>query len=352
MSFATTMLPRIQRAYEGLIDKNELRQKRFGMLNRFRQDTADNGIFTAEDIAVLKESPVGRQVNFPTIVHRPGDYTLTDGKPNDLNPAFAERLSANVTPTFEDKWFAITMSFGEHQNQSISYINKFARELRAWDIALATQINADCIAAVEAARTQVVSNSFGTPFDGIAHIANFANTDRLQFAGKLSRMLSANDYFGQGYSMVGNEGVAYIADLMLQRRETNDQNIARQLGEFGDILISNAIADASNKQATGYAMVNGNTALVEQIARQNRAGLRSLDGRQWLTMVLPISGIEVNVLYGSKANIPGGTVTDNQNNPLDLQETWIFWARYTVNTAYNSAVATNASPIIKFDVAV
>lgn len=350
MALDASALKAIIRDYEGRIDKNELRFPEFGMLDQFKADTARGGIISMDDLNSLREIQVGRDFEIPVMSYTPGDYTLTAGKPNDLDPAFAERDSAVVTPTFVDYWFPITMSYGEHQNNAVKYADKFIRELSAWDKSLATQINADCIAGVEAARTQLVNAEFGGVFDPILDITNFATADNDQFLNQLDQMMKANDY-QMPYSSVGNQGIQYLANLMKQRSLQNDQNLAMQLGDI-TIRNDNSIANSGGTiQGTGYFMQDGNTALVENIGRIFRAGETAGDGRQWMTMRLPVSGIEVNVLYNSEGWIPGATVTNNANIPLDKLETWIVWARYSVNTAYNSNQVTNPSPFIKYDVA-
>lgn len=344
------MLPKVLTDYQAKLDKNELTVPKFGMLDQFKSDTnRADGILSQDDKDKIQNQPIGRTVEIPVMQYTEGDYTLTSGKPNTFSPAYVARDSAVYTVSYVDNWFPITMGFGEHQNNKIKYADKLSRELMAWDKAVAKNLNAQCVTAANSAKTQAVTKTFGATFNATDDLVNFTLAEEDRFWGKLSRMHSANDLNGS-MTIVGNEGVGYRYDVLGYQGANNDKNLEIQRAPW-NVRTDNSITDAASKQATGYAMIDGNTAILHQTGAQFKAGLRSTSGKEWGTGVLPLSGAQFGVVYSSDGVIPGATVTDYQNNPLDLQETWIFWVRNTVITAYNSAVATRPSPIIKFDIA-
>ncbi len=349
MSKILTVLPPVLTEYNEQLDKNEIRRPEHGMLDQFRSDTnSSTGILTNSEKEAFEKAPVGRTVEVPVMAYDSGNYTLTASKPTTFTPGFQERTSAKVGVTWVDHTFAIVMNKGEFVNNRINYQHHLRRELHAWDLALADAYNSMALAAVDSAKTQVLADSYGNTF--ASNVVNFAKAKEKIYLADLSQMVKSNRYY-QPATIVGNGGVALLHDYLKVEGKYNSFNYEVN-GSMFNMRRDQSIANAAAKFGTGYAMIDGNTAMLHQVGDLHRQGHVTTSGKEFGMTTLPISGAQLGVVYHSDGNIAGAdNVTNKSNVPLDVRETWVFWSRTAVLTAYNSDQATNASPFIKYDVA-
>lgn len=327
------------------LDKNESRQKLYGALDKFVEDSeSPMGIVTPE----LKEKALrsmGTSVQVPVLDYN-GAVTVSDARTCVIEDL--ENTSNLSTLSFATYQVGFTMVPGAYQNNEISYDRDFARKMEQATRALLAAIDTACVAALEAGKTQVLATDLG--YTVTANSVQVPANQSALFFNNVNSMMLANNFYGS-LSVIGNPALDAMIRNSLTLGATNAQN---QAISFADktVRYSNQIANAAGKVATGYVVEDGNVGLVTRVDREALRGAVA-NGHEWGTTTLPglgsnLVGYHYYTAVGDQSATAGAATADIT---CGVKEYFGFSIDVAVMTAYNSAIATRENPIIKYEIA-
>lgn len=342
MSLVLTRIQNI-RANSNL-DKFEYRPSRYGALNAFMVQSEDpTGILTDELKAKARTS-IGNTLETPVIDY---DGTITIGNTRNVTIADSENTSKMYQITFATYSWGFTITPAMYMNNEVSIQKDFTTKMMKYVYAFAKKLDEVALAALAAAKTQKVANPL--LYDFSTNAVNAKWTERENLFGDLDVMMGANDFYGQLH-IVGDPGVESIMRKLQQKGLYNAEN---KQNEFGDkiVHITNNIAASPGKYAQGYAVNSGSLGMLTRFERDCLLGTVSGDGHEWGIATLPLLNMPVGTYFydsvGDYNAIAGAATADMTRT---RKEHYGFAVDVAFLTAYNSVPATNASPILAFNV--
>lgn len=342
MSLVLTRIQNI-RAKSNL-DKFEYRPSRYGALNAFMVQSDDpTGILTPE----LKEkarTSIGNTLETPVIDY---DGTISIGNTRSVTIADSENTSKMVQITFTTYSWGFTIVPAMYMNNEIGIQKDFETKFMKYLYAFAKKLDEAAIAALAAAKTQVVKNPL--LYDFSTNAINAKWSERENVFGDLEVIMGANDFYGQLH-IVGDPGVESIMRKLQQHGLYNDVN---KQNEFGTKIVhlTNNIAAAGSKYAQGYAVNAGALGMLTRFERDCLLGTVSGDGHEWGIATLPMLNMPVGTYFydsvGDYSTIAGAATADMTRT---RKEHYGFAVDVAFLTAHNSVPASNASPILAFNI--
>lgn len=342
MSLVLTRIQNI-RANSNL-DKFEYRPSRYGALDAFMVQSNDpTGILTPE----LKEkarTSIGNTLETPVIDY---DGTISIGNTRELTIADSENTSKMVTVNFTTYAWGFTITPAMYMNNEIGIQRDFETKFMKYLYAFAKKLDEAALTQLAAAKTQVLKNKL--LYDFSTNAINAKWSERENLFGDLEVMMGANDFYGQLH-IVGDPGVESIMRKLQQHGLYNDMN---KQNEFGTkvVHLTNNIAAAGNKYAQGYAVNAGSLGLLTRFERDCLLGTVSGDGHEWGIATLPMLNMPVGTYFydsvGNFSTIAGAATADMTRT---RKEHYGFAVDVAFLTAYNSVPASNASPILAFNI--
>ena len=342
MSLVLTRIQNI-RANSNL-DKFEYRPSRYGALNAFMVQSEDpTGILT-EELKQKARTSIGNTLETPVIDY---DADITIGSTRTLTIADSENTSKMVQITFATYAWGFTIAPAMYMNNEIGIQKDFETKFMKYLNAFAKKLDEAAIAALAAAKTQVLKNKL--LYDFSSNAINAKWTERENVFGDLEVMMGANDFYGQLH-IVGDPGVESIMRKLQQHGLYNDVN---KQNEFGTKIVhlTNNIAAAGGKYAQGYAVNAGSLGLLTRFERDCLLGTVSGDGHEWGIATLPMLNMPVGTYFydsvGDYNAIAGAATADMTRT---RKEHYGFAVDVAFLTAYNSSPSTLAGPILAFNV--
>lgn len=327
------------------LDKNELRPSRYGALNMFMAQSADpSGILTPELIAKAEKS-IGRTLETPVIDY---DGGVTISNTRSVTIADDENTSQMHTITFSTYSWGFTSVPAMFMNNEISMQRDFETKFNKYLFKFGSTLDTACIAALEAAKSQVFVDPLIYPTTG--NIINSAWKTREALIGDLDPILAANDHFGQIH-LCGNGGLESMINKLAQKGVYNSEN--KQLEYLGKILhYTSRITNAAEKYASMFAVQGGSLGIMPRFEREALLNTISRTGHEWGIDALPMLNFPIGTYYyesvGDFNAIAGAATADMTRN---RKEHYGFSVDVAYLTPYNSDPTTIANPIVKAVVA-
>ena len=326
------------------MDKFEYRPSRYGALNAFMVQSEDpTGILT-EELKQKARTSIGNTLETPVIDY---DGTISIGNTRSVTIADSENTSKMVQITFTTYSWGFTIAPAMYMNNEIGIQKDFETKFMKYLYAFAKKLDEAAIAALAAAKTQILKNKL--LYDFSTEAVNAKWSERENVFGDLEVMMGANDFYGQLH-IVGDPGVESIMRKLQQHGLYNSVN---KQNEFGTkvVHLTNNIAAAEGKYAQGYAVNAGSLGLLTRFERDCLLGTVSGDGHEWGIATLPMLNMPVGTYFydsvGDYNAIAGDATVDMTRT---RKEHYGFAVDVAFLTAYNSAPSTLASPILAFNV--
>lgn len=343
MSLVNTRIQNIRA--NSALDRYELRPSKYGAYNAFMVQSEDpSGILTPElkDKARLS---IGSILETPVLNY---DAGITIGNARTLTIADSENTSAMLQVSFSTYSWGFTITPAMYMNNEIGIQRDFERKFMKYLYKFAETLDVAAIAALAAAKTQVIKDSL--IYDKTGNAINTNWNDRENIMGDLNVIMGSNDFYGQMH-VVGNGGVESLLKKLQQKSLYNEVN---KQNEYGDKIVhlTNNLSNAEGKYATGYAINSGSLGILTRFERDCLLGTVSGDGHEWSIDTLPILGMPVGTYFydsvGDFSAIAGAATADMVRT---RKEHYGFAVDVAMITAYNSDRSTIASPILAFNIA-
>jgi len=326
------------------LDKFEYRPSRYGALNAFMVQSEDpTGILT-EELKQKARTSIGNTLETPVIDY---DADITIGNTRSVTIADSENTSKMVQITFATYAWGFTIAPAMYMNNEIGIQKDFEAKFMKYLYAFAKKLDEAAIAALAAAKTQVLKNKL--LYDFSSNAVNAKWSERENVFGDLEVMMGANDFFGQLH-IIGDPGVESIMRKLQQHGLYNDVN---KQNEFGTKIVhlTNNIAAAGGKYAQGYAVNAGALGMLTRFERDCLLGTVSGDGHEWGIATLPMLNMPVGTYFydsvGDYNTIAGAATADMTRT---RKEHYGFAVDVAFLTAHNSDATTLPSPILAFNV--
>lgn len=252
-----------------------------------------------------------------------------------------------VQITFATYAWGFTITPAMYMNNEIGIQKDFETKMMKYIYKFAQKLDEAALAALAANKTQVLKNKL--LYDFSTQAINAKWSERENVFGDLEVMMGSNDFYGQLH-IVGDPGVESIMRKLEQHGLYNDVN---KQNEFGNKIVhfTNNIATTPGKYAQGYAVNAGSLGMLTRFERDCLLGTVSGDGHEWGIATLPLLNMPVGTYFydsvGDYSTIAGAATTDMKRT---RKEHYGFAVDVAFITAYNSKPATNASPILSFNI--
>ena len=339
------VLTRIQNIRANLnLDKFEYRPSRYGALNAFMVQSEDpTGILT-DELKQKARTSIGNKLETPVINY---DADISIGNERTLTINDSENTSEMVEITFATYAFGFTIAPAMYMNNEIGVQKDFQTKMMKYIYKLAQKLDEAALAALAAAKTQVLKNKL--LYDFSTNAVNFKWTERENAFGDLDVLMGSNDFYGQLH-LIGDPGVESI---MKKLQQNGLYNAVNKQNEFGDKIVhlTNNIAASSDKYAQGYAVNAGSLGMLTRFERDCLLGTVSGDGHEWGIATLPLLNMPCGTYFydsvGDYSAIAGTATADMKRT---RKEHYGFAVDVAFITAHNSSPSTLASPILAFNV--
>lgn len=342
MSLVNTRIQNIRA--NSRLDKFEIRPSRYGALDLFMDQSRDsNGILTPELVEKARTS-IGNTLETPVINY---DANISIGDTRSVTIADSENTSKMVQFSFTTYSWGFTVTPAMYMNNEISIQRDFEAKMMKYIYKFASTLDSAALAALAAAKTQVMANTLYYTFASNALTAGWLQRENL--LGDLNVMMEANDFFGQLH-IVGDAGVQSLVRKLAQK---DLYNIENKRNEWDDKVFhfTNGIASATKTFAQGYAVQQGSVGMLTRFERDSVLGTRSGDGHEWGIATLPVLNMPVGTYFydsvGDYNTIAGAATADMTRT---RKEHYGFAVDVCFVTAYNSDNTKYASPIIGFNI--
>lgn len=322
------------------LDRNMTRPNEYGALDFFIEQTDAPNSIISPNLRDRAFASMGNTVQVP-VINYDGDVTVSNSRSCVI--ADAENTSALYTVVWKTYSVGFTMVPTLYMNNEISYDHDFARKMEKICRALATALDTDAVAALEAQKTQVFKDLL--QYQATANVIDVPKQMATEILGDINPIMRANAY-PETIHLIGNAGIDSLIRKLAEHGIYNDVN---KRMEYDNKIIhyTNQVTNAEGKNGTAFAVVDGNVGI---LTRVDREALRraSANFHEWDVVRLPYIDLPVGSHYytavGDQSSIAGAASADMVCN---VKEYFGFSVDVAYIVAYNSAPAVVANPIIK-----
>jgi hypothetical protein len=322
------------------------RPSRYGAFDVFRMGNSDPAGIISPELLAQAASAVGRDVKVPVY----DAETVSIGSTRSVTISDSEGTSQLLTVSFTTYAWGFTMIPSLFMNNEISMQRDFQQKFLKYLYKFAETLDTACLSALSTAKTQVFADDL--IYTPTSNVLVAANTDRLKILGDLTPVMNANDFYGSPFRIVGNAGIQSLVAQMAEYSQFNESNKTIQWLDK-TFHYSNRLTNAVGHEASGYCVNPGSVGLVYRHERESLLGTMLPDGTEWGIETLPLLGIPIDTYFyygkGDYNAIAGAASADMTRA---AKEHYGFAIEVATVTAYNTALGTHASPILKFAVAV
>ena len=322
------------------LDRNMTRPNEYGALDFFIEQTDAPNSIISPNLRDRAFASIGNTVQVP-VINYDGDVTVSNVRSCTISDD--ENTSALYTVVWKTYSVGFTMVPTLYMNNEISYDHDFARKMEKICRALATALDTDAVAALEAQKTQVFKDLL--QYQATANVIDVPKQMATEILGDINPIMRANAY-PETIHLIGNAGIDSLIRKLAEHGIYNDVN---KRMEYDNKIIhyTNQVVNAEGKNGTAFAVVDGNVGI---LTRVDREALRraSANFHEWDVVRLPYIDLPVGSHYytavGDQSSIAGAASADMVCN---VKEYFGFSVDVAYIVAYNSAPAVVANPIIK-----
>lgn len=312
----------------------------YGALDFFIEQTDAPNSMISPNLRDRAFASIGNTVQVP-VINYDGNVTVSNSRSCVISDD--ENTSALYTVVWKTYSVGFTMVPTLYMNNEISYEHDFRRKMEKVCRALANALDVDAVAALEAQKTQVFNDLLNYQQSG--NVINVPKQMASEILGDINPIMRANCY-PETIHLIGNAGVDSLIRKLAQHGVYNDVN---KRMEYDNKIIhyTNNVVNASGKNGTFFAVVDGNVGV---LTRVDREALRraSANFHEWDVVRLPYIDLPVGSHYytavGDQSSIAGDASADMVCN---VKEYFGFSVDVAYIVAYNSTPETVANPIVK-----
>lgn len=344
MSLVLTLMQPLRAEYAAQMDKNELRESRYGAWEFFKQQTAlSSGILDAQTQENVKKS-FGNTVQIPVLDAK--DVTISNVRSCTI--ADDENTSKLLTLTFVTYSFGFTMAPGQYFNNNIKYETDFTRKLKNYLLKFASVLDTASYAKLNTERNIFWPSNITSYYPQVSNALQVTAAEQNDFYNNLQAIMEEADFYGNTNIISSTSGKPIVRRLKAQGA-ANDENDAFQFSGY-DWFFSNRIVNGSGVKNTLFAIPDGQVAVINRNDPDAIMGSHVGDIKVWSEVDVPIVNMKMASYHyedcADKSALHAGTT--------GLTRTKIEGFEWSTDvcfvTAYNSAPSTRFSPIFKAEI--
>jgi len=261
MSLVTTLSQEF-RTMSPDFDRFELRLTTAGLFDAFKRQTAGGNSFITPALKQSAMRSIGNTQKIPVINYK--DVTIRSTRP--LTISADENTSALYTVVWTTLAYGFKMYPAQHQNNDVSYQLDWNKKYRAMIVKMLSTLEGLAFTAVDAAKTKVLGetlggHAFASDVLSETGIASLKDSYILHDLNGSHRSNNHNFFNGD---LVGNQGFSSIIERLEGFGKFNQEN---KTLPYNDKFIhySNDIANAVGKDATGFAICDGQLGILTRV---------------------------------------------------------------------------------------
>ena len=317
------------------LDDMENRMRKFGAWELAKTLTnAPDSPVSAEARAAFEENTTqtDKIPVFTKVIPEAGSSRICSATANDGETAM-------VTPQWQTVSTSFTVLRHRQNNNLITTEEEMAQKLQAAVESLLTSLNSKVISAMDTNKNQVYNDSLD--YTITSNVVAATADQSHQLFGDVIAMEQANDFDLEKVYCLGGAGMMSIFNDLRKHGAGNDQNDALELGNISYIF--DRSVTAANKYAAAYFVPSGSFCVLVRFSPEEYAG-DNVNNEEFGITTLPGVG---RVGYHYKSDVGDHTSLKAGTGDCSIQDQYIFNMEIAIVHAYNSAIASNPSPIIK-----
>lgn len=323
------------------MDKYEIRPSRYGALNMFMNQSNDPAGILTPELKEKAEKSIGNILEFPVFDF---DQGISIGNTRTVTIADSENTTQMYQITFTTYAWGFTIVPAMYSNNEVSMQADFEKKFSKYLYKFGETLDAACVAALEAAKSQVISDPLYYSVVANELVSPWKNRENL--IGDFNPIMAADDFFANIH-ICGNGGLESIINKLAQQGVYNDKN--KQLEYLDKTLhYTNRITNAANVFASMFAVQSGSLGLLTRFEREALLNTRARTGHEWSVDTLPMLNFPIGTYFydsvGDQSAIAGAATADITRG---RKEHYGFSVDVAYLTPYNSDPATRANPIVK-----
>lgn len=345
MSLLNTRLLELRVQSPGL-DQWTNRPSRYGAFDAFMVGNSEPGGIISQDLLDRAARAVGRDVKVPVF----DSETVTIGNTRTVTIADSENTSQLYTVSFTTYSWGFTVVPSMFLNQEIAEQQDFTRKFLKYLYKFAETLDSAALSALSTAKSQVFADLLGL-YSNVGNTVVAPDANKNEILGDLTPIMNANDFYGSPFRIVANGGLQSLVNKMSEYSTYNEANKTIQWLDK-TFHYTNRLANTAGHKATGYCVNPGSTGLLFRHEAEALLGTVLPNGTEWAIDTLPLLNIPVDTYfyYGvSDESALAGAATAHLTRAA--KEHYGFAIDVAFVTAYNTDLAANASPIVRFAVA-
>lgn len=325
-------------------DRNMTRPCEYGALDFFIEQTNAANSILSPNLRQRAFESIGNTVQIP-VINYDGNVQVSNVRSCVI--ADNENTSALYTVVWATYAIGFTMVPAAYSNNEISYEHDFMRKMEKTTRALADTLDKGAVAALEAAKTQVLKDKLNYTFSG--NVIEVPTQMATEILGDINPIMRANCY-PEMIHIIGNAGIDSLIRKLAQHDIYNDVN---KRMEYANKVIhyTNNVVNEVGKNGTFYAVADGNVGVLTRVDREALRRTRA-NFHEWDVVRLPYIDLPVGSHYytavGDQSQIAGAATADLT---CAVKEYFGFSLDVAFLVAYNSDPSTVANPIIKAEIA-
>lgn len=346
MSLVQTLMQPLWAKYSPQLDKNEVRQSRYGVWDFFQQQTGlSDGVLTAKDKENVKKS-FGNTVQISVLDSK--DVTISNVRSCTI--ADDENTSKKLALTFVTYSFGFTMVKNQYFNNNVDYQNDFTRKLDLRLLKFAALLDSQGYATLNNARNTYFPGDISAYYPIVGNAMQVADSEKNDFYNNLESIMNTMDYYGKVNVITSTSG-APLVNRLKNQGAGNATNEEFQLDGY-QWWKSNRVLNNAGIKSTNFAVTDGNVAVVNRNDPDAINGESVGNGlKKWDIVNVPIVNMDMASYYyedcADKSALQAGT-TGLTRTKIEGYE-WSTDVCFV--TAYNSTPDTNYGPILKTEIA-
>jgi hypothetical protein len=329
--------------YPSNLDKNEVRESRYGAWEFFKNDSNVPGsIMTAEIKERIKMS-FGNSVVVPVI----DGEDVAIGNTRSCTIVDNENTSRLVTLTFITYSFGFSMYPAQHFNNDVKYQADYDRKLKKYLVKFAATLDNQAIATLEAQKNQFFTGITPEFYPQIGGALQVVQSQKNDFYNNAAAIMERMDFYGTPH-VVHN---IYNKPLVARLSNQGANNGVNEQWQFNPFTFwgTNRIANGANIQSAGFLVQEGSVGVENR--NDPDAMLQSTGpGMQWSEVVMPIVNLKMGTFYREDCNNAGALHAGTAGLTRTKRESFEFSTDVCFMSVYNRDLATLYNPIQKFQI--
>jgi hypothetical protein len=326
------------------LDMYTLVMPRTGALSAFVEGNEHPQSILNSRLIEQARSAVGRDVQVPVF----DSESVTIGSTRSVTIADDENTSQLYTVSFTTYAWGFTVIPSLFMNNELAVQEDFNRKFLKYIYQFLDDLDAAGVSALDTAKNQVFTDLLS--YTNVANAVEVPFDKRNEIMGDLSPIMKANKHYGP-YMVVGNSGIESQILKMSEFSLYNQQNRTIQWNDKRFRFTTN-IANAANKEGTGYAIQEGALGILFRHEREAILGRTMSDGTTWGITNIPGTNIPLDSYFyegkGDYSAIAGAASADMTRAYKEFYG-WSIEVAFV--TPYSTDLTTYSNPIVKFQLA-